>query len=151
MGDAGQRRVADALPAEFRRGGLAEHDCARILQAGDEGRVHVMHIALQRERAALGRQHGGLGQVLDGDSQACQRPHCLAFDDLGFQRPGGFHRAVAIQHDKGVQRRLKLFDPAQYRLAHLNRRDLFGADKRSEFAGGQKTEVIGRHGRAPSG
>jgi len=31
--DAGQRTLADALPAEFGRGGLAEDDGARIPQA----------------------------------------------------------------------------------------------------------------------
>ena len=70
--DAGQRRVADAGPAEFRRRGLAEDDRALVAQARHDGRVLGGLIAGEDVAAHLRRHVLGDRQVLDGDGNAVQ-------------------------------------------------------------------------------
>ena len=61
-GDAGERAVGDALPAELGRGGLADHHGVVLAQPGDRGRVDVPRLvrvdgvrAAQRRPAAVSR------------------------------------------------------------------------------------------------
>jgi hypothetical protein len=121
MGDAGQRAVADPGPAEFRGGGLAEHDRTRILQPGDHRRVHRRAKPLRRLAAGMGGKVLGPGQVLDGDRQPVQRPDRTAAHQRRLGLPRLVHRTIRAEAGERVDPRLQPFDPAQDAADHLDR------------------------------
>ena len=146
VGDAGQRALAHPLPAELRRGGLAEGDGAGAAKPGDQRRVHLGHDALMGVRAAVGRNAGGERQVLDGERNPVERPKRVAANHGVFGRARRRARGVDGQMRERVETGLQSFDARQHGLHHLARRDLTCADQDRELGRGRKAKLGRVHG-----
>ena len=141
VGDPCERTLAYALPAELRRGRLAQRNRARMLEARDERRVHLGHHAHVRVRAALGGNTGGQRQVLDGDRDPMQRPKRVAANDrcLRLARRGA--RVVRREIRERIEPGLLGFDARQDGVDQLDRRDLARADQFGELARRRKAKL----------
>ena len=82
VGNPGEGAAADATPSELGRGGLAQNDGARRLQAGGHRAIGVAG----RSGPASGTLFEGvpleLVEILDGDWHAVERPEGRAVHDM---------------------------------------------------------------------
>ena len=143
--DAGERAVAQRLPAELGRGGLADADRARLAQATNEGRVDVRHPVLEDVRAPHRPHALGQREVLDRHRQAVQRaerraPHHRL---LGVAR--GRQRGVGRDGAERVQRRIEPLDALERGPRQLDRRELLRADEPGQLGGRGERQVGGAH------
>jgi hypothetical protein len=84
---------------------------------------------------------GNINRRLDGNRHAMQRPEFVFIPAqnrfLGFPRLGKDSFRLAI--DERVQLGIQAFDAIQVSARHVDRRNLFAADLRCDFAGGKKS------------
>ena len=150
VGDAGQRALADALPAELRRRRLAQHDAAGVEQPLHRRAGHVRHMAGEHVAAHLRRHALGLLQILDGDGHAFQ----LAGSAAGIGRlrlPGLGQGGLAGQRHDGVQRRLLRGDVAQGGGHDFHRAEGSGLVVRQQLGRGHEADIGVRHGASSAG
>ena len=102
MRDTEARCVGVALVAEFRCGGFAHHDRARVLQPRHQDIVLRRNVVGEDRRSVRRAYALGGKEILDVDRDAVQRPKLLARHDgplcdtrLRPRRVGG-HRRVGI-------------------------------------------------------
>ena len=113
-GDTGQRRVADALPAEFRRGGLADQDGARFSERRRSGSVDVPRLPpLGRQRSAQGWPAAGQDDVLDVAGTPSTGPERLTAKPARLRLPRGRKRTLPIDQTEGVVALVQQIDPLQ--------------------------------------
>ena len=106
-GDAGQGRVGDALPAEFRRGGAPQEHRAAFAQAGDAWRILVPGLIRGYGfGAAQGRPAAHQQQILDESGHAIDRALRFALQPAPFAGPGRVHGFGLADFHHGVERRL---------------------------------------------
>src|SRR6185312_2489191 len=87
-GDAGERTVAQRLPAEFRHGRLAEQHGAMLAQPRHRRTILApVLIAADERRAAQGRPALRKKKILDGYRYAVEQAPGLAPCPAGFGRP----------------------------------------------------------------
>ena len=149
-GDPGQRRIRHALPAIFRRGGLAQQHRARFAQSRHGGGIVIPGLLrINRFGAAQGRPAFGQQQVLDRHRHAVQRRQRRAFLParlrcLCLDQGGG-----VIQQAERVDAFVQAFDPRQQRLGHLDRRKFLRGKTRRQVCYIQRRKVS--HGNRLSG
>jgi len=136
VGDAGQRRMRHAGPAEFRRRGLTEDDGALVLQAGDDGGVLGWLGVLEDQAALLGGHVLGVREVFDGDRYAVQAADTVAGHQFGLRRAGGVHRLVRREIRERVDLGVVGLDPPQQRPHVFDGGQLLSADQFRERRGG---------------
>ena len=142
-GDAGEGAVADGLPAELGRGGLAEQHGALLAQARHHGRVLVPGLiaahglgAAQRRPAA--RDHDVLDRGRHAVDQALRRP----LHPARLRRPRGAERGLLVDQQEGVERGLQGGDAGQHGTCHLHRRQCLAAVVLEERRGGQRDRIV---------
>ena len=148
-GDAGQRAVAEPLPAELRRRRLAEHDAAGLLETPHGRWIHVGHARLEDERPGHGPDVLRVVQVLDRERDAVERAARRALHEgllgLARRRQGlvGRERAERVDH------RVEPLDAIEHRARQLDGRELLRADQSGQLGRGREREVGGHDGGLP--
>src|SRR5262249_51145010 len=90
------------------RDGLAHDDRAGLAKSLDDFRILLRNAIDPPLRAAGRGEPPYVDDVLDADGDSVQRSAILARSQLFVQRPGLFHRPLAVEHDPGVDLRLPL-------------------------------------------
>ncbi len=132
-GAAEQRRLRQALLAEFRRRGLAHHDGARLLQPRHRNRIMIGDVILEDQRSPRRAKTRCRDQILHRHRHAVQRPMCHALHHRVLRRTRSFHRGIGGDSNECVQHRLAAHDTVQRRAHDLDRRDCAGADQSGKF------------------
>ena len=131
-GDPGERAVGDRLPAELRRGGLADQHRTLLAQARRGRGVLVPGLlARDREAAAQGRPAPGQDQILDRDRDAVDQAARFAPLPARFRSPRRLQRLVGIDQAERVDRRIEALDPVEHGAGGLDRRQLPAAVRRN--------------------
>ena len=130
---------------------LGDDDRAGPLELADEGGVPFGDMAVVNVRAHRGRDAGHVGEVLDADGHAMQRPAVAAADDFAFGLPRGRQRLIAEDRGRGVERRAQPLGARQAGAGHLNRADLAGGDALADLDQAELPQLRGvSHPRPPS-
>ena len=120
-GVAGERAVAQALPAQLRRRGLAQQRRARLEQPRHDGGVLRVGLVARGERPLARRPAGDQREVLDRGGDPVERAPLLARRPPALARAGRVQRPIRVDEHEGVQRRVERGDRVQVRLRHLDR------------------------------
>ena len=124
VGDAEELVVGLHVARPPRQVGLAEHDGAGGLEAGDGGCVLGGHVVGEL-RGATGRADAlGLDGVLDRDRQTVERPEHVAAEhgDL-VGRVGGGARPLDVEGDDRVHVAVEALDAVEVEVEQLTARD----------------------------
>ncbi len=140
--DAGQRRIAERLPAEFRRRRLAEEDGTMLAQPRHRRRILIPRlIALGQKRAAQGRPALRQDDILDRRRHAVDQALRRPLDPARLRFPRRGDRAFGIDEDKRIELGLEALEPGQRRLCRLDRRQRLAAIGVDECARRHESEL----------
>ena len=124
---------------------LAEHDGARLAQAGHRRRVGCRHVVRQLDGAARGADAGRLDGVLDRDREAVQWRQRSATTR---PRVGGVGLGACPVHgerDDGVDRGVEAVDAIEVQLEQVATGDLRVADRLRLLGGGLRGPGVVQH------
>ena len=146
-GDAGERAVADRLPAEFRGRGLTEDDGTSLAQPRDGGAVlRPILVGIDQLRPAQGRKAAHEHDVLDRDRHAVDGTERRAGTPAllgGARRRQG---AVAIEEAEGVEAGLQGLRSAKQHVGRFDWRERLFAIQLNQCLGrGERDVAAARH------
>ena len=125
---------------------LAQQHCPGLLQAAHHDRVFFRNAVSVDGHAARGGETCGVAQVFHRHGNAVQRPTIEAGLDLRFRRLGLRHGGIRHYQRVALKRAVQRGDAVELGACRSHRRDLTGADARSQFG---QVEVM--KGRVPPG
>ena len=147
-GEAAERTVGDALPAELRRRRLAEEHGALLAHAGDGCAVFVPRlVGVHGQRTAPRRPALAEQEILHGRREAVDEAQRTTTLPARLGGCGRSQRGFRIDHDECVVDGLQVRDAIERRLRDFDRRELARTIVFDQRRGRQREDVVG-HGDA---